>query len=134
MNTRGDVGLGAILIIIIIIVLALGWLINEGWKECRYDSDCGDVYYCISYFVCNEIPVIEQRVEQAAPVNIPMAAAWVIGLSLIIAAIIFKWDTFKRKPKEKTPEQKKEEEQDKQSQSYKAEPTDPSIEEYYEEH
>jgi len=78
-------------VIIIIIILFLGWLINEGWKECRIDSDCSENQYCTSQFECKDVPVI----EKSAPV--PMlnsnSAAWVVGLCLIIAALIMKWDT-----------------------------------------
>ena len=100
MNKKADGGLTAI-IIIIIIVLAIGWLVNEGYKECRSDSDCSDTEYCGSDFSCHQHKVIK---ESAAPININ-TAAWVIGISLIIAAIIMKWDTiFKKKKKKKKEE------------------------------
>jgi hypothetical protein len=79
------------IIVIIIVVLALGWLVNEGWKECRVDSDCKSGQYCSSKFECNDIPVIEKTSRQSYISNL---GAWVIGISLIVAAIIMKWDTF----------------------------------------
>ena len=88
---KGDIGFGAV-IVIIIIVIFLGWLINQGWKECRVDSDCGSDQYCTSQFTCKNIPVIEKSSPSQAGdyTNI----AWIIGLSLIIAALIMKWDSF----------------------------------------
>ena len=101
MNKKGEVVLLTILIIIIIIVI-LGWFVREGIKECRSDSECRDGEYCDSRFECRQIPVITQTV-QASPSVDYNNAAWIIGIALVIAAVIMKWDTlFKRKrPKNK---------------------------------
>lgn len=97
LNKRADIGLGVI-IVIIIIVIFLGWLIHEGWKECRVDSDCRENQYCTSTFECKDIPVIEKVSPQF--VNFT-GVAWIIGLCLIAAALILKWDSiFKRKQPE----------------------------------
>ena len=99
---KADVGLGVI-IVILIIVLALGWLVNEGYKECHNDSDCADNQYCTSGFECKDIP----QPTQASPKQsiISDYGAWVVGLSLIVAAVIIKWETFfpflKKKEKKK---------------------------------
>ncbi len=94
---RADIGLGVILVIIIV-VLFFGWLINEGWKECRVNSDCKTDQYCGSDFGCHDLQVIKQSASASPPVNYT-AVAWIIGLCLIIAAIIMKWDTiFSKRP------------------------------------
>jgi hypothetical protein len=113
---KGDVGLGAIIVIILIIIF-LGWLINEGWKECRVDSDCKEAQYCTSQNTCKDIPVIEKTSPNTA-INYNYAA-WVIGLSLIVAALIMKWDTLFGKKKKK--DDKKEDKYVDLSKSHKAE-------------
>jgi uncharacterized protein YpmB len=96
------------LLIIIIIVIFLAWLINQGWKECRVDSDCEDKQYCGSDFSCHDFKVIEVQKSSPSSVNYNVAA-WIIGISLILAALIMKWDTiFKKKKKEKKTEEKEE--------------------------
>lgn len=97
-NKKGDIGLGVI-IVIILIILFLGWLVSQGWKECRSNSECKDNQYCGSDFSCHEIPVIVKTEQVAPPVDYT-SVAWIIGFCLIIAAIIMKWDViFKRREK-----------------------------------
>lgn len=81
------------LIVVALILVFFGWVIKEGYKECRRDSDCKNGYYCSSSFECRQIPIIQ---ETTSPPNYDKAA-WIIGISLIIAAIIIKWNT-KKKP------------------------------------
>lgn len=96
---KADVGLGAI-IIIIIIVLFLGWLVNEGWKECRIESDCKSDQYCTSQFECKDIPVMKSSAPSQGVIG--DYGAPIIGISLIAAALIMKWDTlFKGKKNKK---------------------------------
>ena len=89
-SKKADIGFGVVLLILVI-VLFLGWLVNEGWKECKGDADCKKGEYCTSSFDCRAIPPQSASAEYASPlVSLPVAL--VIGLSLIIAAIILKWD------------------------------------------
>jgi len=89
MNKKADIGLGIILVIIIIVIF-LGWLVNEGWKECRADNDCKQNQYCTSQFTCKDIPVRE-KFSPSAPVSDD--AAWILGVALVIAALILKFDS-----------------------------------------
>ncbi len=108
MNKKADVGVGTILLVVII-VLALGWLVNEGWKECRTDADCGSDEYCGSDFECHKHQIVQQSPQGLN------AAAWILGISLIIAALIMKWDKiFSKKRKDRS-------EEDQKSHSYNAE-------------
>ncbi|MBR9699516.1 hypothetical protein GOV09_03625 [Candidatus Woesearchaeota archaeon] len=101
MNKRADFGIGWILLIIVII-LALGWLVNEGWKECRVDSDCSEAQYCGSDFSCHDMQIFR---EVGSPQGIHLNSAVVfLGISIIIAAVIMKWDTLFKKKKKKKPE------------------------------
>ncbi|MBD3164621.1 hypothetical protein GF323_05470 [Candidatus Woesearchaeota archaeon] len=117
-NKKADISLGAIILVIIIVVF-LGWLINEGSKDCRADADCEKTQYCGADFACHDHKVI--REEKASPL-IANNAAWVIGLSLIIAALIFKWDSiFHWARKDKKNKSKNKEEYIDLSKSHKAE-------------
>jgi hypothetical protein len=112
MDKKADVGLGT-LIVIILIIIVLGWLINEGWKECRADSDCRDNQYCGADFSCHDFKVITKEVVKASPADYT-GVAWIIGLCLIAAAVIFRWEniigTFRKKEnKGRAEEQKKSE-------------------------
>ena len=77
----------------------LGWLVNEGWKECRADSDCKSNQYCSSKFDCRDIPVMEKASPGSSSLVGPAA---IVGFSLVAAALIMKWETlFGKKKKEK---------------------------------
>jgi hypothetical protein len=103
LNKRADIGLGVIIVILIIVVF-LGWLVNEGWKECRVDSDCKTNQYCTSQFECKDIPVIEKVSPQNVNYN---SVAWIIGLCLVAAALNLKWDSiFPKKEAPKSNPQK----------------------------
>lgn len=102
---RGKKGSATAIIIIIIIVIFLGWIVHEGAKECKSNSDCRDNQYCSSQFTCEDFPTIEYGSPQVSN-----SFAWIIGISLIIAALIMKWDTiFKKKEKKSSEEEKKKE-------------------------
>ena len=94
-NKKADMGVGVILLIVIVI-FALGWLINAGWKECKYNSECTENQYCGSDFACHDMKVIT-KTEYSSTVDYT-PAAWILGASLIISMLIFKSDTiFKKK-------------------------------------
>jgi hypothetical protein len=115
-NKRADITIGTILLIVIIL-LFLGWIINESWKECRVDADCKSNQYCTSSFTCKDVPVVE-KTSPAIAADLT-AVAWIIGLCLIIAAAILRWDsisaTFKKKDIRIIETQKREEEPPKEA-------------------
>ena len=84
---KSEAGL-TILLVIIVIVLFLGWLINLSQRECKSNRDCGSEAYCGSDFSCHSYPTIQKTVVQY---NL-FWPALIIGLAIVIAAIIFKWD------------------------------------------
>lgn len=89
---KADGGLTAIIIVIIVLVFIVG-LIFVGDLECRSNKDCNDEQYCGSDFICHNIPVIEKSpVVYERHYTVP---ALIIGISLIITAIILKWDRIK---------------------------------------
>jgi len=102
MNKKGDGGLVAI-VIILILVIFFGWLINLNGRECRSNKDCGNNSYCGSDFSCHEFPVIEKNSGNGNYV----APAIIIGLALVITAIILRWDKikFKTEPKKEEPKE-----------------------------
>ena len=106
--------LGAIVIVLIVIIFFV-WLIGEAQKECRRDSDCNNGI-CNSNFECVSI----QKSNSAQNFN---TGALILGVALIIAALIMKWDKIFGKKEKKELEEEKEEKEDskKLSKSHKAE-------------
>ncbi len=89
LNKKADGGLTAIIIILIAVVF-IGWLINLGNRECNSNKDCNEDYYCGSDFSCHKIPVIEKTTTiNKISITGPLI---IISLTLIILAIIWKWD------------------------------------------
>ena len=82
-NRRGDVGLGAIVVIVIILVF-IGWLINLGMRECTSSTQCGEGSYCGSDFACHPIPTI----EKTTVTNNLLVPSIIIGLAIIIATVL----------------------------------------------
>jgi|TARA_Y100000031_G_C8175811_1_gene364044 hypothetical protein len=76
-----------IILIIIIVVFLIGYLINIGARECKSDAHCGSGYYCGSDFACHQIPTIEKTLIK----NNFLIPSVIIGLAIVIAAIILKW-------------------------------------------
>ncbi|MCK5283599.1 MAG: hypothetical protein KAK00_09425 [Nanoarchaeota archaeon] len=104
MDKKSVIDPGSILLIVII-VLFFGWLINNSWKECRVDSDCGGGQYCGSDFDCHDFKVVVKEIKVVeSNVN---TAAWILGLLIVISALIMKWDSIfagKKKKKEQKDE------------------------------
>jgi len=88
-NKRAE--LFSIIIIIIVIMMALGWLINLNSRECRSNSQCPADNYCGSDFSCHQIPTIEKTVVE----NNLIVPSIIIGLAIIISAIVLR---FGKKP------------------------------------
>lgn len=97
MNKKADGGLTAIVIIIIAVVF-IGWLVNLGSRECNSNKDCREDSYCGSDFACHKIPVIEKTVYRQSLV-LPILF---ICITIIIVALIWKWEVIFRKKEEKT--------------------------------
>jgi len=106
LNKKADGGITAIIIIVIIIVF-LCWIINVNNRECSSNKDCSEDSYCGSDFSCHQHPVINTEVNKVS-ITLPII---LICISLIILAVIFRWEQiFKRnifkkeKPSEETTE------------------------------
>ena len=84
---KSEMALTVILIVIIVVVF-LGWLINIGSRECRSNADCGSGFYCGSDFACHQIPTVEKTVVK----NNLIVPSIIIGIAIIIAAIVLKWE------------------------------------------
>jgi hypothetical protein len=89
---KADGGITAIIIVVIILVF-IGWLVNIGNRECNTNGDCGKGSYCGSDFACHEMPVIEKTVNVGGGSYI--VAALILGISMITASLILKWDKIK---------------------------------------
>lgn len=101
-NKKADGGLTAVVIIVIILVF-LGWLMKVGYRECNGNKDCSDDEYCGSDFSCHKIPVIE-KTPTVVNYDLKFPAIF-IGISIVIAAIILRWEKIKpriKKRKDKT--------------------------------
>jgi len=89
-NKKSEAGL-VVIIIVIIVVLFLGWLFNVSQRECKSNKDCGSEAYCGSDFSCHQFPAIQKTVVQYNFI-IPSI---IIGIAIIIATIIFRWNQIK---------------------------------------
>ena len=79
---------GLVIILVVIIIIGLGWLVNFSQRECRSNKDCSSDSYCGSDFACHQHPIIQKTVVQY---NF-LVPSLVIGVAIIIAVIIFKWN------------------------------------------
>lgn len=59
---------------------------TEGLHECNFNSDCSDTSYCGSDFKCHPHPVVNKTVVN----NDYTTPAAILGLSLVIAAMVFR--------------------------------------------
>jgi len=87
LNRKADGGLTAIIIIIVIIVF-LGWLINLGGRECNSNKECNEDSYCGSDFNCHEYPNVKTEVTKVS-ITLPIL---IISITLIILALIWRWE------------------------------------------
>jgi len=86
-HKKSEVGL-VVVLILVIAVFFFGWVINVGQRECRSNSDCASESYCGSDFSCHTFPTIQKTVVQ----NNFVLPSVIIGIALVIAAVIFRWD------------------------------------------
>jgi len=98
-NKRAEIV--SIILVIIIITIALGWLVNLGSRECRSDSQCPADNYCGSDFSCHQIPTIEKTLVK----NNLITPSIIIGIAIIIAAIVLRVGKIYPSKKNEGPEQ-----------------------------
>ncbi len=84
---KAEAWLGAIFIIIIIL-LFLAWIVTYAQRECNSNEDCAKDSYCGSDFDCHRHPIIMQ--EKIISQNDYTGAAFILGLSLVVAALILR--------------------------------------------
>ena len=89
---KSEAGL-AIVIVIMAVLFFFGWLINFSQMECRSNKDCGSEAYCGSDYSCHTYPTIQKTVVQY---NF-LWPSIIIGIAIVIAAIIFRWDKISAK-------------------------------------
>ena len=96
-NKKADVTL-AVIVIIILILVFLGWLVNLGNRECNNNSDCGKDFYCGVDHGCHKIPIIERTVTVTQ--RDYTKPSLILGGAIVIAAIFFNFDKIRprRKP------------------------------------
>ena len=103
---KAEAGLTIILVLVIVFVF-LGWLFNVSQRECKSNKDCSSESYCGSDFSCHQYPNIQKT---AAQYNFVWPSV-IIGIAIIIAAIIFKWNDIKSRKTNKNHNQKSAEEE-----------------------
>ena len=96
---KSEAGL-AVILILVIVLFFFGWLIDIGQRECRTNKDCGSEAYCGSDFSCHSFPTIQKTVIQ----NNFVFPSIIIGIAIVIAAIIFRWDKLRREETKKVEE------------------------------
>ncbi|MDP3765489.1 MAG: hypothetical protein Q8R04_03170 [Nanoarchaeota archaeon] len=99
---KSEVGL-AVILILVIVVFFFGWLINTSQRECKTNRDCGSESYCGSDFSCHTYPNIQKTVVQYNFIG----PSLIIGIAIVIAAIIFRWNTIRAKESEEVVEEYK---------------------------
>ena len=82
---------------LIILVLLFGWAVNYSQRECKSNRDCGSESYCGSDFACHQYPNIQKTVIQY---NF-LWPSIIIGIAIVIAALIFRWNQIKPKEESK---------------------------------
>ena len=86
-HKKSEAGL-VVILILVIAVFFFGWVINLGQRECKSNSDCNSESYCGSDFSCHTFPTIQKTVVRH---NFVLPSV-IIGIALVIAAVIFRWD------------------------------------------
>ncbi len=91
MNKKAEIAIAIIAVILALIILVI-YLVNIATRECNNNSDCPSNSYCGTDYACHEFP---NQVIVKETNFIP--AAIIIGISLIIAAYIFKKEKIEQK-------------------------------------
>ena len=89
MNKKGQ--LLTTLIFVILVVMFFMMIADNMMSGCKSDSACGEGYYCGVDKQCHKVPVIEKTIVKETTSYDLTGPALVLGVSLIIAAMIYKW-------------------------------------------
>ncbi|MBU0614832.1 MAG: hypothetical protein KJ601_01965 [Nanoarchaeota archaeon] len=89
MNKHGVVDL-AIIVLVVVCLVFLGWLVNLGTRECSGNNDCSNAQYCGADFSCHDIPIIEKEVK-TTQVSL-VGPAFILGIAAVVVAVILRWD------------------------------------------
>ena len=100
-SKKAEMGI-IVVLVVIILLFAIGYVVNVGNRECSSNKDCGSDSYCGSDFSCHAYPLIEKNIVS----NNYFVPSILIALAIIIAAVIFKWNELK--PKDEQPVEKTE--------------------------
>ena len=92
-SKKGNITPGGIFTVVVLVLL-LAWLIIYTQRECHSDANCTDGFYCGSDFKCHEFPQQNSGSGLVAP-------SLILGISIIIAAFILRWQKRKPRPKKK---------------------------------
>ena len=84
MNSKGNVAL-AIVAVILALTLLIIYLIGLTSRECGSNKECPSTSYCGSDYECHSFPE-----EIIVKENSNMPAAFIVGISLIVAAYIYR--------------------------------------------
>lgn len=101
LNRKAQITTTAVLITIIVIIF-LGYVVRINSRECNSNKDCNEDQYCGSDFSCHNIPIIEKEVVKRSW-TVPIL---IISITLIILAIIFRWEQLFGKKTKKVKETK----------------------------
>ncbi len=95
MNHKGE-AISITTIILVVVILAI-ILINVGGRECSKNKDCAENNYCGSDYACHPYPS-----EVVVKENNFLWSAVILGVSLILAAYIFRGGKIPHLPKKET--------------------------------
>jgi len=104
-NKKANMSIISVLVVIVLL-FAIGYVVNIGNRECNDNNDCGSESYCGSDFACHQYPLIERTIVE----NNFLVPSILIALAIVIAAVIFKWNELKPKEEQKTETEPKVEE------------------------
>src|SRR3989344_6002600 len=96
-NKKANMSIISVLVVIVLL-FAIGYVVNIGNRECNDNNDCGSESYCGSDFACHQYPLIERTIVE----NNFLVPSILIALAIVIAAVIFKWNELKPKEEQKT--------------------------------
>lgn len=89
-HKKSEIGL-TVIVLFIVAAMFFAWVFNVSQRECSTNKDCGSESYCGSDFSCHQYPIIQKTVVQY---NF-FVPSIIIGIAIIIAAVIFRWNSSK---------------------------------------
>ena len=103
LHRKAEMGI-VVILVVVILLFAIGYVINIGNRECNDNKDCGSESYCGSDFACHSYPTIEKTIIE----NNYLVPSILIALAIVIAAMIFRWNELKPRKEKIVEEQKAE--------------------------